>query len=93
MLHFKTLFMDFYRSRCLRTDCVPSRRVMLLDSPKHTEQLVVRVLTTVISSVNEQQAKNCFNTSKQLGQALVVSCLKEHAEFFTQMLNRCAHLV
>lgn len=61
---------------------------MLLDSPTHTEELVVRVLTTVIGSVDEAQAKNCFNTSKQLGQALIISCLKEHAEFFTQMINR-----
>ena len=61
---------------------------MLLDSPTHTEDLVVKVVPTVVSSVDEQQAKNCFHTSKQLGQALIVSCLKEHAEFFTQMLNR-----
>ncbi len=63
---------------------------MLLDSPSHTEDLVVKVVTTVVSSVDEQQAKNCFHTSKQLGQAVIVSCLKEHAEFFTQMLNRSA---
>ena len=59
-----------------------------MDSPSHTEDLVVKVVTTVVSSVDEQQAKNCFHTSKQLGQAVIVSCLKEHAEFFTQMLNR-----
>lgn len=63
-------------------------RVVLLDSPTHTEELVVKTLTTVIGSVDEQQAKNCYNTSKQLGQALVVSCMKEHAEFFAQMINR-----
>ena len=63
---------------------------MLLDSPQHTEDLIVKVVPTIVSSVDEQQAKNCFHTSKQLGQALIVSCLKEHAEFFTQMLNRQA---
>ena len=63
-------------------------RVMLLDSPTHTEQLVVRVITTVVSAVDETKARNCFVTSKQLGQALVISCLKEHAEFYSQMLNR-----
>ena len=61
---------------------------MLLDDPKHTEQLVVTAVTTVIANVNEQQAKNCFHTSKQLGQAMITSCMKEHAEFFTQQLNR-----
>lgn len=63
-------------------------RVMLLDSPTHTEPLVVKAICSVVSSVDEQQAKNCFHTSRQLGQAVIVICLKEHAEFFTQMLNR-----
>jgi hypothetical protein len=62
--------------------------VLLLDSPTHTERKVVKAVCSVVSSVGEQQAKNCYHTSRQLGQALIISCLKEHAEFFTQMINR-----
>ena len=65
-------------------------RLMLLDSPTHTEKLIVQTLTAVVANVNEQQAKNCFHTSKQLGQAMITSCIKEHAEFFAQQLNRLA---
>ena len=61
---------------------------MLLDSPTHSEELVVRALTTVVPGVNELNAKNCYATSKQLGQALVTSCLKEHAEFYVEQLYR-----
>ena len=63
-------------------------RVLLLDSESHTEQLVVDVITEVIATVDEQHARNCFATSKQLGQALVTSCLKEHAELYTDQMQR-----
>ena len=63
-------------------------RVLLLDDETHTEQHVVDVITTVVATVDEQQARNCFATSKQLGQALVTSCLKEHAELYTDQMRR-----
>ena len=63
-------------------------RLLLLDSEKHTEQLVVSAITTVVAGTDEQHAKNCFMTSKQLGQALVTSALKEHAEFYCQEMLR-----
>ena len=63
-------------------------RLLLLDSETHTEQLVVSTITTVIPGTEEQHAKNCFMTSKQLGQALVTSALKEHAEFYCDQMRR-----
>ena len=63
-------------------------RLLLLDSENHSEQLVVSVITTVVPSTDEQHAKNCFQTSKQLGQALVTSALKEHAEFYCDQMLR-----
>lgn len=63
-------------------------RLLLLDSETHTEQLVVSTITTVVAGTDEQHAKNCFMTSKQLGQALVTSALKEHAEFYCEQMLR-----
>ncbi|KAL3157343.1 hypothetical protein ABBQ32_011826 [Trebouxia sp. C0010 RCD-2024] len=63
-------------------------RLLLLDSQIHTEQLVVSTITTVVAGTDEQHAKNCFMTSKQLGQALVTSALKEHAEFYCEQMLR-----
>jgi hypothetical protein len=31
-------------------------------------------------------AANCFHTSRQLGKAIITTCLKEHAEFYSQQL-------
>ena len=62
-------------------------RVMLIDNEKHTEKLVVEAITTVVG-VDDLHAKNCFQTSKQLGQALITSCLKEHAEFYAEQIQR-----
>lgn len=61
-------------------------RVLLLDAPAHTERRVVSGLTTVVPGVDEARARNVFETSRQLGVALVVSCLKEHAEHYRQQL-------
>ena len=60
---------------------------MLLDRPKHTEKLVVQVITTVVGA-DELHAKNCFATSRKLGQAMILSCLKEHAEFYVEQITR-----
>ena len=42
----------------------------------------------MVPSCDEDHARNCFATSKQLGMAIVTSCLKEHAEFYMQQLYR-----
>ena len=61
-------------------------RVLLVDDPKHTEQLVVHAITTVLPGTDPNHAKNCFATSRKLGAAIVTSCLKEHAEFYAEQL-------
>lgn len=63
-------------------------RVLLLDDKKHSEQLVVRVLCRVVPDVDELKAKNLFETSRQLGQAIVTTALKEHAEFYSSQIFR-----
>ena len=63
-------------------------RLLLLDSETHSEQLVVSVITEVIPNTDDLHAKNCFATSKQLGQALVTSALKEHAELYCEQMLR-----
>ncbi|WIA16919.1 hypothetical protein OEZ85_013845 [Tetradesmus obliquus] len=65
-----------------------NHRLLLLDSPKHTEGPVVKSLTYVVPACDEAHARNCFATSKELGMAIVTSCLKEHAEFYMQQLYR-----
>jgi len=61
-----------------------SYRLMLLAA--HTEGRVVTGICRVVQGVDEAHARSCFSTSKQLGMALVVSCLKEHAEHYRQQL-------
>jgi ATP-dependent Clp protease adapter protein ClpS len=63
-------------------------RVLLLDDPKHTEQLVVKVVPRVVPEVDELKARNLFETSRQLGQAIVTTALKEHAEFYASQIFR-----
>lgn len=63
-------------------------RVLLLDHPQHSEKLVVDALPKIVPNVDEQYASNCYHTSKKLGQALVCSCMKEHAEFYAQMMYK-----
>lgn len=61
-------------------------RVILLDSPQHTEKKVVQAITRVIPGVDDLHAKNVFQTSKDLGKAIVATALKEHAEHYAQQL-------
>ncbi len=55
-------------------------------SKNHPAQAVVKALTVVVPSVDETRARNCYETSKSLGMAIVTSCLKEHAEHYRQQL-------
>ncbi|KXZ44034.1 hypothetical protein GPECTOR_75g758 [Gonium pectorale] len=61
-------------------------RVLLVDNDKHTEKVVVRAICTVVPSADEAHARNCYQTSKQLGMAIITTALKEHAEFYRQQL-------
>ena len=63
-------------------------RAFLLTSPPvaRAVQVVIKALTVVVPSVDETHARNCYETSKSLGMAIVTSCLKEHAEHYRQQL-------
>ncbi|CAL5221675.1 g3907 [Coccomyxa viridis] len=63
-------------------------RVLLLQSDKHTEQLVVKAITTAIPGTSQDHALNCYNTAEKLGQAMITSCIKEVAEFYNEQLLR-----
>ena len=64
-------------------------RVLLLDSDRHTEDLVVKAIQTVIPGTDEGHAANCFHTARSLGMAIVTTTLLEIAEFYAQQLYRC----
>lgn len=39
-----------------------------MDAPQHSEKLVVKVVPMVVPGVTDDHARNCFRTSRQLGQ-------------------------
>ena len=55
------------------TQCTRLHRVLLLQSDKHTEQLVVKAITTAIPGTSQDHALNCYNTAEKLGQAMITS--------------------
>uniref|UniRef100_A0A7S3RAI3 Adaptor protein ClpS core domain-containing protein n=1 Tax=Dunaliella tertiolecta TaxID=3047 RepID=A0A7S3RAI3_DUNTE len=63
-------------------------RVLLLKSEKHTEKGVVKAILQTVPGVDEAHARNCYQTSKALGMAIICSVLKEHAEFYAQQLYK-----
>ena len=60
-------------------ECICLHRVLLLQSDKHTEQLVVKAITTAIPGTSQDHALNCYNTAEKLGQAMITSCIKGKA--------------
>lgn len=63
-----------------------AHRVLLLDSDRHNEALVVRAITTAIPGTDESHAANCFHTARSLGMAIVTTALLEIAEHYAQQL-------
>uniref|UniRef100_A0A0D6R3A7 Adaptor protein ClpS core domain-containing protein n=1 Tax=Araucaria cunninghamii TaxID=56994 RepID=A0A0D6R3A7_ARACU len=63
-------------------------KVLLLDHEKHTESQVAAVLPKVVPSVTPEEAKRCFHESREKGAGLVTVAVKEHAEFYSQMMIR-----
>lgn len=63
-------------------------KVLLLDHEKHTESQVTAVLPKVVPSVTPEEAKRCFHQSRLKGAGLVTVAVKEHAEFYAQMMIR-----
>ncbi|KAG9442321.1 hypothetical protein H6P81_018175 [Aristolochia fimbriata] len=65
-----------------------SYRVLLIDDERHTEKLVTKVIPQVVPSVTPDEARKLFSESREHGVAVVIVALKEHAEFYSQMMVR-----
>ncbi|XP_071695603.1 ATP-dependent Clp protease adapter protein CLPS2, chloroplastic-like [Rutidosis leptorrhynchoides] len=65
-----------------------SYRVLLIDDARHTEQLVVKALPLAIPAVTPDDARKHFHVSRENGLAVVLVTVKEHAEFYAQMMTR-----
>ncbi|XP_052205392.1 ATP-dependent Clp protease adapter protein CLPS2, chloroplastic-like [Diospyros lotus] len=65
-----------------------SYRVLLIDDMRHSEKLVVKVLPQVVPSVTPDNARKLFHQSRENGVAVVIVTVKEHAEFYAQMMIR-----
>lgn len=65
-----------------------SYRVLLVDDARHTEKLVAKVIPQVVPSVALEDARRHFHESRQHGFAVVIVAVKEHAEFYAQMMTR-----
>ncbi|CAK7326934.1 unnamed protein product [Dovyalis caffra] len=65
-----------------------SYRVLLIDDVRHSESLVAKVLPQVVPSVTPDVARKLFHESRENGLAVVIVAVKEHAEFYSQMMIR-----
>ncbi|ONK79789.1 uncharacterized protein A4U43_C01F10090 [Asparagus officinalis] len=65
-----------------------SYKVLLIDDARHTEQLVEKALPQVVPSITVNEARKLFHESRQNGVAVVIVTVKEHAEFYAQMMIR-----
>lgn len=63
-----------------------SYRVLLIDDTRHTEMLVEKVLPRVVPSITVGDAKKLFHESRQRVVTVVIFTVKEHAEFYAQMM-------
>lgn len=61
--------------------------MLLVHTEQHSEKRVVNAVTIVVPGISAEQASICYHTSKQLGMAIITSCLKEHAEFYSFQLH------
>ncbi|CAA7410641.1 unnamed protein product [Spirodela intermedia] len=65
-----------------------SFRVLLIDDARHTVALVEKALPQVVPSVTPDEARKLFYESRQQGVTVVLVTVKEHAEFYAQMMVR-----
>ncbi|KAB5537958.1 hypothetical protein DKX38_015491 [Salix brachista] len=65
-----------------------SYRVLLIDDARHSERLAAKVLPQAVPSVTPDDARKLFHESRENGVAVVIVTVKEHAEFYSQMMNR-----
>ncbi|RCV27996.1 hypothetical protein SEVIR_5G376000v4 [Setaria viridis] len=65
-----------------------SYKVLLVDDVRHTEKHVEKALPQVVPSITAEAARQLFHESRLKGVALVIVAVKEHAEFYAQMMVR-----
>lgn len=65
-----------------------SYKVLLVDDVRHTEQHVEKALPQVVPSITAEAARQLFHESRLKGVAVVIVAVKEHAEFYAQMMVR-----
>ncbi|CAL4953798.1 unnamed protein product [Urochloa decumbens] len=65
-----------------------SYKVLLVDDVRHTEKHVEKVLPQVVPSITAEAARQLFHESRLKGVAVVIVAVKEHAEFYAQMMVR-----
>ncbi|XP_076894997.1 ATP-dependent Clp protease adapter protein CLPS2, chloroplastic-like [Bidens hawaiensis] len=65
-----------------------SYKVLLIDDERHTEKLVVKALPQAVPAVTPDDARKLFALSRENGLAVVLVTVKEHAEFYAQMMMR-----
>ncbi|XP_077247057.1 ATP-dependent Clp protease adapter protein CLPS2, chloroplastic-like [Tasmannia lanceolata] len=65
-----------------------SYRVLLIDDQRHTEKIVAKVLPQAVPSITPDDARKLFHKSRENGVAVVIVAVKEHAEFYAQMMVR-----
>ncbi|KAK8663367.1 hypothetical protein V6N13_083189 [Hibiscus sabdariffa] len=63
-------------------------RVLLVDDSRHSELLVALVLPQAVPPVTPDDARKLFHESRENGVAVVIVTVKEHAEFYSQMMVR-----
>nr|XP_010909131.1 uncharacterized protein LOC105035307 isoform X1 [Elaeis guineensis] len=65
-----------------------SYKVLLIDHDRHTEKLVVKALPQAVPKVTIDDARKLFHESRLKGATVVIVTVKEHAEFYAQMMLR-----
>ncbi|XP_066310152.1 ATP-dependent Clp protease adapter protein CLPS2, chloroplastic-like [Miscanthus floridulus] len=65
-----------------------SYKVLLVDNVRYTEKHVEKALPQVVPSITDEAARQLFHESRMRGVATVIVAVKEHAEFYAQMMVR-----
>jgi len=66
----------------------PRYRVLLHNDDYNSMEYVVQSLMEVVNSVTQPQAVDIMMAAHNDGCALVITCVQEHAEFYSEGLNR-----
>jgi ATP-dependent Clp protease adaptor protein ClpS len=65
----------------------PRYRVLLHNDDYNSMEYVVQSLMEVVNSVTQPQAVDIMMAAHNDGCALVITCVQEHAEFYSEGLN------